>query len=178
MIKKVLFDEQGLQPGTPYEKGQWKHIASHNDSEIKGFFGDYRFLSNFWPAKVFLDEIEYSCVENAYQAAKYPHENRGYFVTCTSKNAIKFVIENPIKESFVKEWDMVKVGVMKKLLLQKFNKSQNPELYQKLQETNTKYLEETNYWGDIFWGVHKSNVEEEGVGQNNLGKLLMDIRSF
>jgi ribA/ribD-fused uncharacterized protein len=178
MLKKVLFDEQGLKTGTLYSKGQWKEIASHTSTEIKGFFGDYRFLSNFWPAKVFLDNLEFSCVENAYQAAKYQKVNREYFVTCTPKEAIIFVMENPIEESFVKKWDLEKVEVMKRLLLQKFNQSLNPELYEKLQETENKYLEETNYWGDTFWGVSKSNNKEDGVGGNNLGKLLMEIRGF
>lgn len=48
MREKIIYDEQGLKPGTRYEKGQWKEITTHNDKEIKGFFGEYRFLSNFW----------------------------------------------------------------------------------------------------------------------------------
>lgn len=30
----------------------------------------YRFLSNFWPAIVFYDGLEYPTTEHAYQAAK------------------------------------------------------------------------------------------------------------
>jgi predicted NAD-dependent protein-ADP-ribosyltransferase YbiA (DUF1768 family) len=37
-------------------------------------------------------------------------------------------------------------------------------------------MEETNWWGDKFWGVHRTSLSEQGVGENNLGKLLMDIR--
>lgn len=37
---------------------------------IEGFFNEYRFLSNFWPAVVELDGIRYPTVEHAYQAAK------------------------------------------------------------------------------------------------------------
>ena len=35
-----------------------------------------------------------------------------------------------------------------------------------------KYIEETNHWGDVFWGVC------DGVGESNLGKVLMGIREF
>lgn len=178
MPSKILFDSIGLTPNTPYIPGQWQKIVSHNNLEIKGFFGDYRFLSNFWPAKVFLEGIKYSCTENAYQAAKYPKDNREYFVTCTPKEAIIFVGENPLGESEMKVWNTRKVEVMKKLLLQKFDKELNPELYEKLQETGDKSLEETNYWGDIFWGVNKSDRKEDGIGENNLGKLLMEIRDL
>lgn len=37
---------------------------------IKEFQGEYRWLSNFWPARVVLDGVEYPTVENAYQASK------------------------------------------------------------------------------------------------------------
>ena len=32
---------------------------------------------------------------------------------------------------------------------------------------------EGNYWHDTFWGVD----EETGVGENNLGKILMEVRA-
>lgn len=51
-------------------------------------------------------------------------------------------------KGFFGDWDTQKLHVMEELLQQKFNKTQNLELYQKLQETGNKYLEETNYWGD------------------------------
>jgi ribA/ribD-fused uncharacterized protein len=177
MEKKILFDEQGLKPGTPFEKGQWQKIATHSDTEIKGFFGDFRFLSNFWPAKVFLDGEEYSCSEIAYQASKFKKEDREFFKTCSAKDSIKYVEENIEKLQYrEEEWIIKKVEVMRSLLVQKFDKDLNIELFEKLQSTKGKYLEETNYWGDKFWGVHKTNAKEEGEGENNLGKLLMEIR--
>lgn len=177
MQQKILFDEQGLQPGTPYEKGQWREIVTHNELEIKGFFGEYKFLSNFWPAKVTLDNEEYSCVENAYQAAKYRKGERGYLKTCTAKEAIVYVREHPLSDEVFKKWDTLKLEVMRCLLVQKFDKNLNPEVYEKLQTTTSKYLEETNYWGDIFWGVHTTSQFEKGEGENNLGKLIMEIRN-
>lgn len=172
-MKKILFDEQGLTPGTPFTKGQWKEIVTHDENSIKGFFGEYRFLSNFWPAKVFLDGEEYACVENAYQAAKYPKEERGYFRGCEAKEAIVYTIDHPAN---LDGWEEVKIEVMRKLLIQKFDKELNPELCAKLLETGNKYLEETNYWQDIFWGVHVTHKNEVGNGANNLGKLIMEIR--
>jgi ribA/ribD-fused uncharacterized protein len=177
MKEKIIFDEQGLKPGTPYEKGQWEKISSHNDKEIKGFFGEYRFLSNFWPAKVFLDDEEYKFTENAYQAAKYKKELRSKLKECSPKEAIIFVRENPIGQYTAEEWNKIKLGIMRKLLLQKFDKKLNPENYKKLKETGVKYLEETNYWDDKYWGVNKNDISEKGIGENNLGKLLMEIRS-
>ena len=50
------------------------------------------------------------------------------------------------------------------------SKFQNPELSKLLLETGDCELIEGNTWGDQFWGVCK------GVGENNLGKLLMKVR--
>lgn len=39
------------------------------EDAITGFFGEYRYMSNFWYAKVRLDSTIYPTVEHAYQAA-------------------------------------------------------------------------------------------------------------
>ncbi|MEN9613790.1 MAG: Xylella phage Salvo [Candidatus Parcubacteria bacterium] len=176
MTEKILFDEQGLTHGTPYVKGQWEKIATHTEKEIKGFFGPYRFLSNFGKAVVFLDGDEYATVENAYQAAKYKKESRDFLKTCPAKQAIIFTRAHPMDAYSQEEWDGVKLGIMRGLLEQKFDATLNPENHAKLLGTGDEYLEETNYWGDKYWGVSKSDAGEEGVGENNLGKSLMAIR--
>lgn len=176
MSEKILFDEQGLTPGTQYVKGQWEKIATHNENEIKGFFGPYRFLSNFGKATVFLDGEEYATVENAYQAAKYKKESREHLRTCDPKQAIVFTRAHPMDAYSQVEWDGIKLDVMRRLLEQKFDQTLNPENHRKLLETGDRYLEETNYWGDVYWGVNVSDATSVGVGENNLGKLLMEIR--
>ena len=57
---------------------------------------------------------------------------------------------------------------MYKLLQQKFSK--NSILGKKLEATGQQDLVENNTWNDTFWGVCN------GKGQNNLGKLLMQVR--
>jgi predicted NAD-dependent protein-ADP-ribosyltransferase YbiA (DUF1768 family) len=57
---------------------------------------------------------------------------------------------------------------MRDLLIQKF--SQDP-FKAALLATGDAYLEETNHWGDVYWGVCN------GVGQNRLGHALMEIRA-
>lgn len=60
---------------------------------------------------------------------------------------------------------------MSVILFDKFYR--NPNLRQQLIKTDNKFLEETNHWGDQFWGV-----DIKKGGQNNLGKILMKIREF
>ena len=49
-------------------------------------------------------------------------------------------------------------------------KFKNPELRSLLLATGNEELVEGNWWRDTYWGVC------EGVGQNKLGKLLMQVR--
>jgi ribA/ribD-fused uncharacterized protein len=195
MTYKILYNEIGPL-GTPYQKGDWKKFAIHTDTEVKGFFGDYQFLSNFWPCHVILDGISYKSVELAYQASKWKAgADREYFTRCTSLQSIEYnrtragisAITQTGSGASVDggahvsapngythdEWNAVKVSIMKSLLEQKFDVELNPELCARLLATGTKHLEEMNWWGDTFWGTDK-----EGKGENMLGKLLMEVRGF
>ena len=169
-MKKILYTEIG-PTGSEYKKGDWKDFVIHNEKEVKGFFGEYRFLSNFWPAKVMLDDVEYTSTEIAYQAAKWKPENREYFKNCTELESIDFNRANNPDGYTEEDWNIKKNEIMKDLLLQKFDKNINPENYEKLKETGDKYLEEMNWWGDVYWGKNKDDN-----GQNMLGIMLMDVR--
>lgn len=167
---KLLYTEIGPN-GSEYKKGDWKQFAIHTDKVIKGFFGDYRFLSNFWPAKVVLDDIEYKSVELAYQAAKWKKEDREYFLTCSELESIDYNRNQKPNAYSEEEWNNKKVEIMRDLLYQKFDKNINTENYEKLIATGNKHLEEMNWWGDVFWGTDK-----DGNGENMLGKILMEVR--
>jgi GTP cyclohydrolase II len=60
---------------------------------------------------------------------------------------------------------------MDHLVAQKFNPTLNPDLYNRLLATGDKYLEETNWWNDTFWGKNL-----KGEGENHLGQILMQVR--
>lgn len=67
-----------------------------------------------------------------------------------------------------KDWESIKIQVMREILQQKF--APGTELYNKLKATEDAKLIEGNWWGDKFWG------QCNRVGQNWLGRLLMEIR--
>lgn len=140
---------------------------------INSFTGAYRFLSNFWPARVKLDGVEYPTSENAYQAAKtLDPELRVQFQTCSagqSKKAGSFLTIRP-------DWDQVKVSVMEGLLEQKF--APGSELRAKLDKTRGNDLIEGNWWHDNFWGDCTCGKRAvcDTSGANHLGSLLMKIR--
>ena len=146
--------------------GKERDYVIHDESNIKGFFGEYRFLSNFELGEVVFEGIKYPSSENAYQAAKSLNTDvRKKFVSIepsdSKKLGRKIIVRN--------DWEKVKYNVMYEIVLDKFTRNKN--LGDLLINTGDKYLEETNHWKDTIWGVC------DGVGKNWLGKILMDVRS-
>lgn len=136
-------------------------------AEIRSFSGAHRFLSNFYPSPwVELDGLCYPTVEHAYQAAKTLDAERRYRIQQlatpgAAKRAGRVV---PLRAG----WEDRKVAVMRSLLERKFVEK---NLRAALLATGDAVLIEGNDWGDTFWGVCR------GVGENWLGRLLMDVRA-
>lgn len=135
--------------------------------EIKGFFGKYRWLSNFWYAPVMYESIIYPTNEHAYQAAKSDNPLvRSLVVAIASPfDAKKWGYDISLRS----DWETQKRGIMKSIVSDKFNRNKHLRVW--LLATGDKYLEETNTWGDTYWGVC------DGNGSNHLGYILMEVRS-
>lgn len=142
-----------------------KLVQDDQNKRIEGFFGEYRFLSNFVTSPVWYEGIPFPTVEHAYQAAKTEDidvqlEIADLDIPAKAKRAGNQLL---IRE----DWDDVKVDIMRDLVTQKFRQK---EFAEKLKATGDAYLEETNTWRDTFWGVC------DGKGFNKLGEILMSIR--
>lgn len=142
-------------------------------THIKGFQGDYRWLSNFWECKIpSTAGVTFPSVEAAYQACKLDPGLPGYKLAFE-----RFALMSPGQAKAAgktcklrRDWDKLKQNVMLKLVRLKFGPA-NPELRAKLLATGTAHLEEANNWGDRYWGT------VNGVGQNVLGLILMQVRT-
>lgn len=134
--------------------------------DIVEFTGYNRWLSNFWPCEITFEGLEFRSVEAAYVAAKTKDLD-------VRKKVQSFVASGDCKRfgrsiKLRDDWEEIKLGVMRDLLVQKF--APGSPLAVRLLETGNCTIVEGNTWGDTFWGVF------HGVGENNLGKLLMEIR--
>lgn len=147
--------------------GKERDYIIHDESNVKGFFGKYFFLSNFYVADVYFEGLKYPSSENAYQAAKSLDENiRKEFLKLTCAKA-----KNKGQNIIIREdWDIAKYDVMFSVVYDKFFR--HKELRELLLKTGDKYLEETNHWNDRYYGVCN------GEGQNILGKILMSVREI
>lgn len=132
---------------------------------IGPFKEKYEFLSNFYPSKIFYDGFWYPTVEHAYQASKtMDYDIRLYISNLYTAGQAKKFAKNLVLRKY---WADIKVNIMKDLISKKFAIL---ELRMKLLGTGNEELVEINWWNDIFWGVCN------GIGENNLGKILMNER--
>lgn len=134
--------------------------------QITSFDGQYRFLSNFAYSPIIGPrDLPCKTVEHAFQASKavlYLDAQR-IAEAHTPGHAKKLGRTVTLRP----DWDEVKLGFMRTYLDRKFV---NENLAWLLLETGDAELIEGNTWGDTYWGV------SHGVGENHLGKLLMQVR--
>jgi len=156
--------------------------ARHTEHEVCGFFGPYRFLSNFYDASVYYGGRWFRRTENAFQFAKLipviPDDEDDYKEWYEKQYEI--VAAMPARE--VKKWGKsvkmrddweikgVRKDVMLAVVFDKFFRHR--DLRAKLLETGARYLEETNSWRDTTWGIC------DGIGTNYLGKITMNVRDL
>lgn len=153
---------------------------------IYGFFGsskngienyepinEYGFLSNqiTLDSPILFDGIAYYSIEAFYYAMKTTDKEKRKRIAqlniSKSSAAVKS-IGKTIKE--LPDWYIQKWAVLLYALREKFNK---PRYKQLLLNTENLYIEETNWWGDCYFGVDIKS----GLGFNILGCMIIHIRN-
>jgi len=147
---------------------------------VNKFEGKYGFLSNFYPCLIEHRGIVYPSVEHYYVAMKVTEMQflNGNYYTAADFRELIAIIKSPgdvkkigSKLKIRKDWNSKKLDFMKWGVTEKFK---DPKLAEMLLSTGDMELTEGNWWHDTFWGVCTCNKCK--VGENNLGKILMDIR--
>jgi len=138
--------------------------------DVKGFFGDFFFLSNFFECIVPHKGLMFPSSEHAFMYSKLKDgadddkHQYNYILTLTPSQVKKWGRQIDLRP----DWNNVRIEIMYAIVESKFR--HNKELHDKLILIDG-YIEETNTWGDKFWGVCN------GVGRNHLGNILMKLRN-
>lgn len=175
-MNNPLFDEAEIVTGTKYQFGDWKKIAVHDEHNVKGFFGDYRWASNFHTCLVCHDTLPFPSSEHAYMFAKLDQTGMSDAQIKSTYDHVFSLSAREVKKwgrsvELRPDWESIKYDVMAAIVFDKF--SRNMDLREKLLATGDKYIEETNWWSDVTWGV-----DIRKGGSNWLGKILMKTREF
>jgi ribA/ribD-fused uncharacterized protein len=142
---------------------------------IGEFAGEWRFLSNFSPSPVVLDDgFSYPTAEHAFQAQKTGDiSERMAIARCRTATDAKAAGR---KVALIEDWDRVRKRVMSDVVMAKF--WQNPALADRLARTGGTLLVEGNTWHDNYWGECRCDraacVAEPA--RNYLGQILMAVR--
>ena len=126
------------------------------------FRDEYWFLSNMYPCSIKTSIGTFTCVESAFQSQKDVTRSKE-FLKLDGKQAKYLGRQVNLRP----DWTDTKLELMYKIVKAKF--VQHPDLAEKLIAIKEPIVE-TNYWKDYYWGVCY------GVGENNLGKILMRVR--
>lgn len=130
---------------------------------------EYGCFSNFSKHKVDYNGRIWKTSEHAFQAQKFPDNpeiQNEIFCALTPSKATE--IGRDKKNPLRKDWEVVKVHIMYKIVKAKF--SQHPDLYKILLSTHGRKIIEHTY-KDKFWGDGGN-----GKGLNVLGVILVKIR--
>ena len=133
---------------------------------INSFEGKYAFLSNFYEHPISEGSLTFPTNEHYFQAMKTLDLTERIAIARAGTPGQSMRMGRSVK--LRSDWEDIKLSVMETALRLKFA---DPELAAMLKATGDEELVEGNWWNDTFWGVCN------GVGENNLGKLLMKIRA-
>lgn len=137
---------------------------------IAGFFGQYRWLSNFATCAVTVEGTTYPSVEHAYQASKTLDRSLRITIAqaefpATAKSLGRRLPLRP-------DWGRIQLPMMLALQRAKYS---IPALGSRLNKTGNRPLIEANYWRDTYWGAHIDGPML--IGANRLGLCIEAIRS-
>jgi ribA/ribD-fused uncharacterized protein len=130
----------------------------------------FGWLSNFSPHPIEMKGLLWPTVEHYYQAQKfagtdYEERIRQAVDPWTSK-----VMAHDGSRPVRPDWEAVKYALMRQAVLKKFET--HPDLRSALLATGQEELIE-DAPDDYYWGRGR-----DGSGANNLGKILMEVRSL
>jgi len=126
-------------------------------------------LSNFYPAPIDIEGVQWPTVEHFFQAQKFPGDPvlqekiRGAATPASAKR-----LGRTRSPHFRSDWEQVKESVMLQGLRAKFSEG---ALRATLKATGTAELVEAAAW-DSYWGTGRN-----GKGLNRMGAALAQVRS-
>lgn len=134
--------------------------------------GEYGFLSNYYEAAIVFGGKYYASSEHAYQAARAVDKHIHDWLAASPTPQLAAAAGDALSpEQSKPNWRRISVPLMVDLLHAKF--TQHPKLLLRLIATGESRLVEKAYGpseANLFWS------EVNGVGNNMLGNLLMDLR--
>lgn len=129
---------------------------------------DYGEFSNFAPYPISVDGKRWPTSEHYFQAQKFKEAKHKEAIRKAHSPMAAARMGRDRKKKLRRDWESIKVSVMKRALLAKFTQHMDLEalLLSTAEATLVEHTDQDRYWGD----------GGDGSGKNMLGRLLMQIR--
>jgi len=125
-------------------------------------------LGTYSAHSFFLDDQEWPTAEHYYQAIKFNDDLKERIRTAATPTQARKIATRPFRRRR-DDWKKIETIVMTRALYTKCRT--HAEVANRLLETSPLELAE-NTFGDYYWGIGR-----DGRGQNNYGKILVNIRT-
>lgn len=161
----------GLIAGEPQTSREPGFVKPDNDRQVFFYEQDFYVLSNFSAFAIVHRGLRFDTSEHAYHWEKFTdgHDEKAALQIRIAPSAHEaFKIAERFKSTRRRDWDAVKVPIMRDILRAKVE--QHEYVRRKLLATGDRELIEDS-WRDDFWGWGPNRT-----GQNMLGKLWMEVR--
>ena len=129
----------------------------------------YGEFSNFAPFPITLDGKRWPTSEHYFQAQKFDDEDYREKIRKTNSPMIAARLGRSRKVPIRHDWEVIKIEIMRRAVFAKF--ASHLELQEMLLATGEEKIVEAAERDD-FWGCGAN-----GLGQNWLGRILMEVRS-
>ena len=150
--------------------------SAQSAGEIKFYRANekpYGAFSNLYKSPIDFEDRKYPTAEHAYQAGKaIKPEVRDWILAAPSPSLAAMAAHGLYTWDIVPNWNEIKFDRMRRVLLAKF--TQHAQLRALLVNTGDKRLVEA---GSVNNAVNRLWGEVNGVGQNMLGEMLMELRT-
>jgi ribA/ribD-fused uncharacterized protein len=137
---------------------------------ILKFQDEYKWLSNFAPVEIEYGGMLFPSTENAYQACKSNSLEHATKCSLCAPNISKR-LGKICKQR--KDWLDIRMKVMYDLTMLKYK---HVEFAIQLINIGEQEIVEGNMWHDNFWGNCMCPKCSGFKGENNLGKIIMNVR--
>jgi len=170
MAKKLLFDSNRSEIDQYFEDQASFLLQKQKLDRIDNFNGYFDFLNNEYPCPVYFDGLLFKSVSYAYQASRSSQRHLREKISLADTPSELFEIATKIEDP--ENWSSNRLRMMEAIVRDKFRR--NKDLRERLKATGNREL--ANTYSDatvsnIYWGI------VEGKGQNQLGRLLEQIRN-
>ncbi|WP_417379454.1 NADAR family protein [Gimesia sp.] len=143
-------------------------MSDNNTINFYSVGDEYGEFSNFAPFPVRIDGKKWPSSEHYFQAQKFVGDEHLEAIRKAKSPMIAARMGRSRKRPLRKDWESVKISIMRKAVLAKFKQCE--DLCEMLISTgDAKIVEHTS--NDSYWGDGGN-----GSGKNMLGQILMQVR--